>query len=153
MPEFAEVLSLGGIDSTAWQTRRLTLTSDREVDTIGFLTDYPVRAQAHNADYSRFVLAGKDEVRTVSFDGTSLALEDEVIGMPMDPIQNRDVAVTGDAGEFAVVVYFLGGDGDPVLPGGVTLYGINDADGVLTELDTEGYPSGPGRLALSVIAE
>ena len=37
MPEFAEVLSLGGIDSTAWQTRRLTLTSDEKVNTLGFL--------------------------------------------------------------------------------------------------------------------
>ncbi|MDP7250932.1 MAG: hypothetical protein QGF00_15100 [Planctomycetota bacterium] len=31
MPEFAEVISLGGIDSTGWQTRRLTVTSD-EID-------------------------------------------------------------------------------------------------------------------------
>ncbi len=38
MPEFAEVISLGGIDSTGWQTRRLTVTSDEKVDTLGFLS-------------------------------------------------------------------------------------------------------------------
>ncbi len=124
-----------------------------EIDTIDFMSDYPVRAQAHNADYSRFVVVGKDEVRTVSFDGTTLTLEDEVIAVVVDPIQNRDVAVTGDDGELAVVVYFGGGDGDPVEAGGAVLYGINAADGALTELDTASYASGPGRVALSVIAE
>jgi hypothetical protein len=38
MPKFAEVLSLGGIDSTGWQTRRLTVTSDEKVNTLGFLS-------------------------------------------------------------------------------------------------------------------
>ena len=124
-----------------------------EVDTIGFLSDFPVRAQAHNDDYSRFVLVGKDEVRTVSFDGTTLALEDELIATGMNPVQNRDVAVTGDDGELALVVYFRGGNGNPVAAGGAVLYGIDIANGDLTELDTASYASGPGRVALSVIAE
>ena len=89
-----------------------------EVDTIGFLSDFPVRAQAHNVDYSRFVLVGKDEVRTVSFDGSTLALEDELIATGMNPVQNREVAVTGDDGELAVVVYFSGGNGNPIAAGG-----------------------------------
>ena len=124
-----------------------------EVDTISFGSEYPVRAQAHNATYSRFVLVGKDEVRTVSFEGTTLALEDEIIEVVVDPIQNRDVAVTGDDGELAVVVYFGGGDSNPIDPGGAVLYGIDIANGDLTELDTASYASGPGRVAMSVIAE
>ena len=124
------------------------------VDTIEFLNNNAtVRAQAHNDDYSRFVLAGRDEVRTVSFDGTTLALEDEVIATGMTPVQNRDVAVTGDDGELAVVVYFSGGNRNPIAAGGAVLYGIDIANGELTELDTASYASGPGRVALSVIAE
>ncbi len=71
----------------------------------------------------------------------------------MNPVQNRDVAVTGDDGELALVVYFSGGNGNPVAAGGAVLYGIDIASGDLTELDTASYASGPGRVALSVIAE
>ena len=125
-----------------------------EVDTIEFLNnDAPVRAQAHNDDYSRFVLVGKDEVRTVSFDGTTLALEDELIATGKSPVQNREVAVTGDDSELAVVVYFRGGNMNPIALGGAVLYRIDIVSGALTELDTESYASGPGRVALSVIAE
>jgi len=38
LPEFAEVLSLGGLESTGWQTRKLTITSPEEIDTLGFLS-------------------------------------------------------------------------------------------------------------------
>ncbi len=89
----------------------------------------------------------------MSFDGTTLALEDELITTGMSPIQNRDVAVTGDDGELAVVAYFRGGNGNPTAAGGVVLYGIDIANGDLTELDTASYASGPGRVALSVTAE
>lgn len=37
VPEFAEVLSLGGVETTTWQTRRLTITSDQSINTLGFL--------------------------------------------------------------------------------------------------------------------
>ncbi|RZV49317.1 MAG: hypothetical protein EX268_19125 [Deltaproteobacteria bacterium] len=127
--------------------------SPLEIDAIGFFSDAPVRAQAHNDDCSRFVLAGKDEVRTVSFDGVALTLEDELITTGGSPIQNRDVAVTGDDGELAVVAYFRGGNGNPTQAGGVVLYGIDIASGALTQLDTASYASGPGRVALSVTAE
>ena len=71
----------------------------------------------------------------------------------MSPVQNRDVAVTGDDGELAVVVYFSGGNMNPIAAGGAVLYGIDMVSGALTELDAASYASGPGRVALSVIAE
>ncbi len=37
LPEFAEIISLGGIESTAWQTRKLTITSATPINTLGFL--------------------------------------------------------------------------------------------------------------------
>ena len=61
--------------------------------------------------------------------------------------------MTGDDGELAVVSYFRGGNGNPTQAGGVVLYGIDIANGELTELDTASYASGPGRVALSVTAE
>ncbi len=73
-----------------------------EVDSVAYDANQ-VRSQAHNADFSRFVLVGRRAVRTVSFDGTTLALEDEALGMGAFALQNRDVAVTGDDGELAVV--------------------------------------------------
>jgi hypothetical protein len=124
-----------------------------ELDSIGFVGDVPIRAQAHNDDYSRFIVVGQGEVRTVSFDGTALALEDELIATGMNRVKNRDVAVTGNDGELAVVAYFRGGDGGPVAAGGAVLYGIDITTGDLTELDTASYASGPGRAALSVTAE
>jgi hypothetical protein len=47
-----------------------------------------------------------------------------------------------------------GGGMNPIAPGGgAVLYGIDIANGDLTELDTATYASGPGRVALSVIAQ
>lgn len=37
MPEFAEIVSLGGTEVTSWQTRRLTVTSTQTINTLGFL--------------------------------------------------------------------------------------------------------------------
>ena len=123
-----------------------------EVDSVSY-DNNQVRSQAHNDDFSRFVLVGRNAVRTVAFDGSALTLEDEEIGMGAFSLQNRDVAVTGDDSEFAVVSYFLGGNGGDVIPGGVTLYGIDTTTGALTELDQVGYDTGPGRVALSVTAQ
>jgi len=127
-------------------------TAPVELDRIDYASN-EVRAQAHNGDFSRFVLVGRDAVRTVSFDGTSLALEDEDLALGVDPIQNRDVCVTGDDDELAVVAYFGGGDGDPILPGGATLYSIDAVTGELTELDQAAFPEGPSRVAMSVQAQ
>jgi len=52
-----------------------------------------------------------------------------------------------------VVVYFSGGNMNPIAAGGAVLYGIDMVSGALTELDAASYASGPGRVALSVIAE
>jgi hypothetical protein len=122
-----------------------------EIDTLTFGANQ-VREQTHNADLTRFVVAGKDSVRTVSFDGAALAIEDELIAANMPPQQNRGVTMAGASDEQAVIAFFRGGNGDDILNGGVALYAIDSSTGALSELDFEEL-DGPGRVALRVLAD
>jgi hypothetical protein len=122
-----------------------------EIDSLE-LGSGQVRDQAHNEALTRFVVVGKDSVRTISFDGASLATEHGALAVSPQPQQNRAVALTGENDELAVVAFFRAGEGDPVANGGVTLYGIEDSTGELTELDAADF-DGPGRVAVSVIAQ
>lgn len=126
--------------------------SPSEVDTTTYNSN-EVRFQAHTGDLSRFVVIGRNAVRTVAFDGAEFTDEDEIIAMGMDPVQNRGVAISGENEEYAVVAFFGGGEGDDVIAGGATLYSINTDTGELTSVDEESYAEGASRVVLNVIAE
>jgi len=125
-------------------------TAPVEIDSLS-LGSGEVRDQAHNQALTRFVVVGQDSVRTLSFDGASLAAEHGQVTVNPQPQQNRAVALTGENDELAVVAFFRAGSGDPIANGGVTLYGIDGPTGRLTLLDEADF-DGPGRVALSVIA-
>jgi hypothetical protein len=125
-------------------------TAPVEIDSLSFGSG-EVRDQAHNEVLTRFVVVGKDAVRTISFDGGSLEAEHGQLAVGASPQQNRAVALLGEDDELAVVVFFRAGQGDPITNGGVTLYGIDGPTGQLTKLDEVDF-DGPGRVAISVIA-
>jgi hypothetical protein len=64
LPEFAEVVSLGGIPGTNWQTRRLTSTSDQAMNTLGFLCwGWPVDRNSWMRVASIRVIPGDEEAK------------------------------------------------------------------------------------------
>jgi len=126
-------------------------TAPVEIDSLS-LGSGEVRDQAHNEALTRFVVVGKNSVRTISFDGAQLATENGQVTVGGQPQQNRAVTLTGENDELAVVAFFRSGEGDPIASGGVTLYGIGDSTGKLTELDAADF-DGPGRVAVSVLAQ
>lgn len=122
-----------------------------EIDSIS-VGAYQVRHQAHDEMLSRFVIVGRNAVRALSFDGATLAIEDEAILSSDPPQQNRGVTITGENDELAVVTFFRAGGGvASIEAGGVDLYEIDPSTGGLSLLDSAEL-DGPGRVALTVVA-
>jgi hypothetical protein len=120
-----------------------------EIDSIS-VGAYQVRYQAHDDALSRFVIVGRDAVRTVSFDGSNLVIEDEALSTNDPHQQNRGVAIAGENDELAVVTFFRSGGGfASIAAGGVDLYGIDPSTGMLSLRDSAEL-DGPGRVALTV---
>lgn len=94
------------------------------------------RFQDSSDDLSRFIVVGAHSVATVSFNGTTLEVLDQVFDSNPLNVMNRGVQITGD-GEYAAVTWFIPYDEDDnrLMIGGVTAYGIA-VDGTLTELDS-----------------
>lgn len=121
-----------------------------EIDSID-VGAYQVRHQAHDDALSRFVVVGRDAVRTLSFAGSSLLIEDEALSMTDPRQQNRGVSVAGENDEFAVVAFFRAGGGfASIAAGGVDLYGIDPSTGMLSLLDSVEL-DGPGRVAMTIV--
>ena len=121
-----------------------------EIDSIS-VGAYQVRHQAHDEALSRFVIVGRNGVRTLSFDGSNLAIEDEAILSSDPPQQNRGVTIAGENDELAVVTFFRAGGGfASVQPGGVDLYEVDPSTGGLSLLESAEL-DGPGRVALTVV--
>lgn len=103
------------------------------------LSQYQLRAVAVNSNATRLITAGRNNVRSFSFDGSSLTGLDTLDKSGGSfTYENRKLALTGD-GKFALVAWFksnvTSGRPDGGLPeGGFTLYGIAD-DGTLSELE------------------
>lgn len=85
-------------------------------------------------DLSRFIVVGANSIATVSFDGVTFALEDQLFDTNPLHVINRGVQITPN-GQFAVVAWFIPRDaaGNRLMTGGLTIYGI-DAVGTLSEL-------------------
>ena len=125
---------------------------------------------------SVFVVSGRDEIRTVGFNGTDLGLLDERIYGGISARTFRGVTLSGDPSEqvFAVAAYFqiapqvdaapaelpLAGEGAPpvfggsntFLGGGAQLFALDATDGSLMEVDDVEF-SRPARVALALPLE
>ena len=107
------------------------------------------RFQDSPDDLGMFIVVGANSVATVSFDGTTLTLLDQVFDTnPLD-VMNRGVEISED-GTYAGVTWFIpfDEDGNRLMTGGVTVYGIAP-DGTLTELGSV-VLSVPSRAILAV---
>lgn len=119
---------------------------------IEFVNGGSARFQASSNNLSQFVVVGVESVATISFDGSTFTLQNQLFDTDdtIDVI-NRSVAVTNSGGR-ALVSWFKPYDaaGDPLLTGGLTLYSIA-ADGTLTLDQTFDYTT-PSRAVLAVPA-
>jgi hypothetical protein len=116
---------------------------------VNFVNSGSARFQASSSDLSTFVVVGTESVASLEFDGESLTLLDQVFDADdsLDVI-NRGVATTSD-GQYALVAWFIPYDEseEPLLTGGITVYGIDAVDGTLSVTDTMDFGV-PSRIAL-----
>lgn len=126
-----------------------------------------------------FVVSGRNQIRTVGFDGTDLGVLDERVYGGISARTFRGMTLSGERPEqvFAVAAYFrvqpqvdgapsalplksgVAGSDDPVfgggnvfLGGGAQLYALDSADGSLQELDDIEFDR-PARVALALPLE
>jgi hypothetical protein len=88
---------------------------------------------AVSADGSRLVATGRDVVTSLSFDGTTLTVDDQYTFAEPEQINNRGVALTAD-GTKAVVGWFTNLYGPPGWNGGYMVYDVA-ADGTLSVVE------------------
>ena len=94
----------------------------------------------------RIVTVGRNNVRTLAFDGAAIAAEGTYTVSEAFNVEYRGVGLTNDAG-FALASWFSNDAAAPVI-GGVELFEIA-ADGALTLVDSVDF-TGPARVVVSL---